>query len=231
MSSGRLQHMAEQVVAILLGRSATAKVPAQHRDDAGLAAYRTGTAPHRRPGVRPGPRQDDDRLRRPDLLLPRCRHDDNHYQDRHDHNRDVDVCDNSIHLGRSVLEHERDRCGDNDGDEARTRPAERHPPGHQAHSGLNPKVRQKTIKKTICKSGWTKKIRPPVSYTNALKIKQMVQYGETGTPSDYEEDHFIPLELGGRQRTRRTSGLSRAASRSSRIRSKISSSGGCASIS
>jgi hypothetical protein len=58
-------------------------------------------------------------------------------------------------------------------------------------------VRQSTIKKTICKSGWTKTIRPPVGYTNALKIQQMVLYGETGSPSEYEEDHFIPLELGG----------------------------------
>jgi hypothetical protein len=65
---------------------------------------------------------------------------------------------------------------------------------------LNPKVRQATIKKTICKSGWTKKSRPPVSYTNALKIKQLVLYGETGSPSLYEEDHFIPLELGGAPR-------------------------------
>ena len=62
---------------------------------------------------------------------------------------------------------------------------------------LNPRVRQSTIKKTICKSGWTKTIRPPTSYTNALKIKQMVLYEETGSPSEYEEDHFIPLELGG----------------------------------
>jgi hypothetical protein len=65
---------------------------------------------------------------------------------------------------------------------------------------LNPKVRQSTIKKTICKSAWTTKIRPPVSYTNALKIKQMVLYEETGSPSEYEEDHFIPLELGGATR-------------------------------
>jgi hypothetical protein len=65
---------------------------------------------------------------------------------------------------------------------------------------LNPKVRQSTIKKTICKSGWTKTIRPPTSYTNALKISQMVLYGETGSPSEYEEDHFIPLELGGAPR-------------------------------
>jgi hypothetical protein len=65
---------------------------------------------------------------------------------------------------------------------------------------LNPKVRQSTIKKTICKSGWTKTIRPPVSYTNALKIQQMVLYEETGSPAEYEEDHFIPLELGGAPR-------------------------------
>jgi hypothetical protein len=65
---------------------------------------------------------------------------------------------------------------------------------------LNPKVLQFTINKTICKGGWTNKIRPPVSYTNALKIKQMVLYEETGSPSLYEEDHFIPLELGGAPR-------------------------------
>jgi hypothetical protein len=66
---------------------------------------------------------------------------------------------------------------------------------------LNPKVRQSTIKKTICKSGWTKTIRPPVGYTNALKLQQMALYGETGLPSDYEEDHFIPLELGSAARS------------------------------
>lgn len=65
---------------------------------------------------------------------------------------------------------------------------------------LNPRVRQSTIKKTICKSGWTTRIRPPVSYTSALKIRQMVLYEETGSPREYEEDHFIPLELGGAPR-------------------------------
>jgi len=51
--------------------------------------------------------------------------------------------------------------------------------------------------------GWTKKIRPPVSYTNKLKVQQMAQYGDTGSPSDYEEDHLIPLELGRAARNRR----------------------------
>jgi len=62
---------------------------------------------------------------------------------------------------------------------------------------LNPNVTQANIRSTICKRGWTSTIRPPVSYTNALKVKQMRQYGETGSPSDYQEDHLISLEMGG----------------------------------
>jgi hypothetical protein len=62
---------------------------------------------------------------------------------------------------------------------------------------VNPNVTQANIRSTICKSGWTATIRPPVSYTNALKIKQMKQYGETGSPTDYQEDHLISLEMGG----------------------------------
>ena len=87
---------------------------------------------------------------------------------------------------------------------------------------LNAKVRQSTIKKTICKSGWTKTIRPPVSYTNALKIKQMAQYGETGSPSEYEEDHFIPLSSVAHPGIPRTSGRSRTPSQSCRTRSRLS---------
>ena len=66
---------------------------------------------------------------------------------------------------------------------------------------LNPRVRQATLAKTICKRGWTRTIRPPVAYTNALKRRQMIMYGETGSLSEYEEDHFIPLELGGAPRS------------------------------
>ena len=62
---------------------------------------------------------------------------------------------------------------------------------------VNPDVTQANIRSTICRHGWTETIRPPVSYTNALKTKQMRQYGETGSPSDYQEDHLISLELGG----------------------------------
>ena len=62
---------------------------------------------------------------------------------------------------------------------------------------LNPDVTQATIDSTICRRGWTRTIRPPVEYTNALKAKQMRAYGETGTMSAYQEDHLISLELGG----------------------------------
>jgi hypothetical protein len=62
---------------------------------------------------------------------------------------------------------------------------------------LNPNVTQANIRSTVCRHGWTATIRPPVSYTNALKTKQMRRYGETGSLSDYQEDHLISLELGG----------------------------------
>jgi hypothetical protein len=62
---------------------------------------------------------------------------------------------------------------------------------------LNPDVTQATIRSTICSRGWTKTVRPPTSYTSALKLLQIRRYGFTGGPVDYQEDHFISLELGG----------------------------------
>jgi hypothetical protein len=68
---------------------------------------------------------------------------------------------------------------------------------------LNPDVRQETIGQTICVSGWTRTIRPPTSYTAELKVEQMREYGHGGSPSDYQEDHLISLELGGHPTDRR----------------------------
>ena len=62
---------------------------------------------------------------------------------------------------------------------------------------LNPDVTQANIRSTVCRHGWTDTVRPPTSYTNDLKRRQMRQYGETGSLSDYQEDHLISLELGG----------------------------------
>jgi len=62
------------------------------------------------------------------------------------------------------------------------------------------------INRTICVSGYTsgrrnddgRTVRPRSSYTTALKRQQIVQYGYADTRlADYEEDHLIPLELGG----------------------------------
>jgi hypothetical protein len=74
-------------------------------------------------------------------------------------------------------------------------------PDHSLTPGMtNPAVRQATIATTICVAGWTDTVRPPASYTNKLKLKQMPLYHETGSPLDYEEDHLVPLELGGAPR-------------------------------
>jgi len=62
---------------------------------------------------------------------------------------------------------------------------------------LNPAVTKATIADTICRRGWTRTVRPPVSYTNGLKAKGLAQYHLRGPPSAFQEDHLISLELGG----------------------------------
>lgn len=63
---------------------------------------------------------------------------------------------------------------------------------------INPAVTEATIGQTICRRGWTRTVRPPVSYTEPLKKAQIRQYGyRDRRPWKYEEDHLIPLALGG----------------------------------
>jgi hypothetical protein len=62
----------------------------------------------------------------------------------------------------------------------------------------NPEVTQANIHSTVCVKGWTKTVRPPKYYTNKLKRYQISQYAYSDTDSrDYEEDHLIPLSVGG----------------------------------
>ena len=62
----------------------------------------------------------------------------------------------------------------------------------------DPRVTQENIHQTICVAGYTKTVRPDQKYTNSLKRKQMREYGYTNTdPRDFEEDHDLPLNLGG----------------------------------
>jgi hypothetical protein len=65
---------------------------------------------------------------------------------------------------------------------------------------LNPMVTQANISTTICVPGWTRTVRPPLSYTSTLKRRQIAERHLPGALADYQEDHFIPLELGGHPR-------------------------------
>lgn len=102
------------------------------------------------------------------------------------------------------------------------------PKAHLFPGVTNPKVTQANIQTTICKPGWTATIRPPTSYTNALKkaqqhtlgyetpnvlpkvrsangksrvpdLRKCIEY--SANPSCWEEDHLISLELGGDPRS------------------------------
>jgi hypothetical protein len=53
----------------------------------------------------------------------------------------------------------------------------------------------------LCVPGYAASIRPPASYTTALKLRQMARWLLPGKPSDYEEDHLVPLSLGGAPRS------------------------------
>jgi hypothetical protein len=71
-------------------------------------------------------------------------------------------------------------------------------PDHACTPGaIDPSVTQDNIDSTICVAGYTAKVRPSTSVTNRLKLASMQEYGQSGSPRDYEYDHLISLELGG----------------------------------
>jgi hypothetical protein len=77
------------------------------------------------------------------------------------------------------------------------------PDASRTPGATNPDITQANIGKTVCARGkWsTKSIRPPASYTNRLKKQQLSEYGYSDTsPQSYEEDHLIPLTVGGNPR-------------------------------
>lgn len=61
----------------------------------------------------------------------------------------------------------------------------------------DPRVSPQNVGATICRSGYTKTVRPPTSYTDPLKAELLRRYATTGVASETELDHLIPLELGG----------------------------------
>jgi hypothetical protein len=67
-------------------------------------------------------------------------------------------------------------------------------------------VTQSSLASTVCASGYTARgirsdsrpVRPPERFTEPLKISGIAAYGYADkSTADYEEDHLIPLELGG----------------------------------
>jgi len=67
---------------------------------------------------------------------------------------------------------------------------------------FSPAVTQANIANTICVPGWTATVRPPTSYTQALKRSMLTRVGMD--PKDaisYELDHFVPLAIGGDPRS------------------------------
>lgn len=58
--------------------------------------------------------------------------------------------------------------------------------------------------KVLCARGYrTSSVRPPQAYTAPLKRRQIAAYGAYAgrSPRGYEEDHLIPLEIGGDPRS------------------------------
>ncbi len=73
-------------------------------------------------------------------------------------------------------------------------------PDKECNPGTNnPNITQATISKTICNPAWsTKSIRPSTSYTNPIKLQEIMDYNYTDTdPTHYELDHIESLEIGG----------------------------------
>ena len=67
-------------------------------------------------------------------------------------------------------------------------------PPPEVTGAINLDVTQANIQETVCTKGYTKTIRPPSYYTSRLKRKQI---GSEGNMRDFEEDHLIPLSIGG----------------------------------
>src|SRR2546425_4126736 len=77
----------------------------------------------------------------------------------------------------------------------RAGPSYLYPDPLKTPGAVNPDITQTNINDTVCNRQWsTKSIRPPVSYTNQLKVQQLaVSKRKDKNPSHYEEDHLISL--------------------------------------
>jgi DNA-binding helix-hairpin-helix protein with protein kinase domain len=77
-------------------------------------------------------------------------------------------------------------------------PRSAYPDPLRTPGATNPAVSQANLGRTICNPAWSaKNLRLSESFTRALKLRQMREWGIPGSPNDYEEDHLISMDLGG----------------------------------
>ncbi len=62
---------------------------------------------------------------------------------------------------------------------------------------VDPGVTPATLARTVCASGYTGRVRPPVSITGREKRLSALAYGYSGSLATTEYDHLVPLGLGG----------------------------------
>jgi len=79
----------------------------------------------------------------------------------------------------------------------RARDAGRLPDRRCTPGAVDPAVTQADIGSTICVSGYTERVRPPESQTEAFKFDQAYPAYDIVPGTDSELDHLVPLELGG----------------------------------
>jgi len=63
---------------------------------------------------------------------------------------------------------------------------------------VDARVAPTTLDTTICRRGYTRRVRPPERVTQAIKRERLAAYGEPRARlRNVELDHLVPLELGG----------------------------------
>ena len=71
-------------------------------------------------------------------------------------------------------------------------------PDHSCTPGsIDPAVTQADIHSTICRSGWTARVRPPEAQTERAKYDVAYPAYHLSPGAASELDHLVPLELGG----------------------------------
>jgi hypothetical protein len=63
---------------------------------------------------------------------------------------------------------------------------------------IDPAITSQNLQSTVCVKGYTAKVRPDKKYTNRMKRQQLRQFNYADrNPQNYEQDHLIPLSIGG----------------------------------